>query len=133
MLTRGVALILTLIGCPAVSQERISPEALLDRLAGRTAVYERFRSGYPAGVEQYLRRDRTIIALPDGTCGYGFVYAEADMICFEYDFEPAGRRHCWAAFVEGDRLMVVASNGTEIQEVVGISDTPVACTPPATS
>lgn len=127
------ALVLAAISQPAMAQERMLADTFLDLLEGRTASFVMFEDGSPAGTEQFLRRDRTVIALPDGICGYGFVYADADAVCFEYDFDQPGRRHCWVPFEAGERLWAASRDGSEIQEIVEITDEPVSCEPPPIS
>lgn len=118
---------------PALAQERMTVDAFLDLVVGRTATIVHFGTDRPAGIEQFLRRDRSVFARPDGICGYGFIYEENEAICFEYDFEPVGQRHCWVPFSDGDRLLVATVSGSSIQEVTSVTDEPVNCSPPATS
>lgn len=124
-----------LVACaiPAAAQERITPEDFLDRVEGRTAIFVTFEDDHLVGTEQFVRRDRTVWARWDGTCAYGLVTVEEGLLCFAYDDEPAGRKHCWVPFALDDQLLVVTPDGSDIQQVREITDTPVSCEPPPIS
>ena len=127
------AILLLATAAPACAQDQITPDTFLDRLAGKTATFNVWQSGDLVGVEQFLRRDRTVWARSDGTCAYGTVTVEGPLVCFAYDDEPVGRQHCWIPFVQGDTLLVLDDEGDEVQEITRISDKPVACNPPPIS
>jgi len=129
----GLASVLLMLAAPAGAQDRFTPEALLDRLDGRTATFRQFESQRLVGVEQFLSRQRTVWARANGSCAYGRVTVEAGQVCFEYDDDPPGRRHCWVPFEMDDRLLVVSPNGGEVQEVTRLSDEPVICSAPPVS
>ncbi|MEX0311259.1 MAG: hypothetical protein AB3N17_13560, partial [Tateyamaria sp.] len=64
-----------------------------------------------------------------GTCAFGLVSVENDQVCFDYDDDPPGVRHCWVPFLRDARLFVASTDDLgEVQEVVDIGDQPVACT-----
>lgn len=124
---------LVLCAAPAWAQEQITADAFLDRLAGRTATFVMMGTDELVGIEQFLRRDRTVWARSDGTCAYGTITVDGPLVCFAYDDEPSGRKHCWFPFERDGTLLVLDDEGDEVQEISRITDTPVFCEPPATS
>ncbi|MEL7127141.1 MAG: hypothetical protein AAGK30_12945 [Pseudomonadota bacterium] len=127
------ALILLLGAAPALAQEQISGDDFLDRLAGKTATFMVMGTDTLVGVEQFLRRDRTVWARSDGSCAYGTVTVEGPLVCFAYDDEPTGRTHCWFPFERDGALLVLDDEGDEVQEISRITDLPVTCEPPPIS
>lgn len=132
MIRLAVALLFTAV--PAVAQDRLTPEQFLDLVANRTASFATFPDRQPVGIEQFLSRDRTVWARANGTCAFGLVTAENGQVCFDYDDDPPGVLHCWVPFLRDARLFVASTDDLgEVQEVVDISDEPVACTQAPTS
>ncbi len=129
---RGVVLLLA-CAVPAAAQEQITAEQFLDRLTGKTATFVMMGTDDLVGVEQFLRRDRTVWARSNGTCAYGTVTVDGPLVCFAYDDEPTDRTHCWFPFERDGTLLVLDDEGDEIQEITSITDVPVACEPPAIS
>ncbi|WP_415920058.1 hypothetical protein [Tateyamaria sp. SN6-1] len=131
---RSIVLLLAVLGSlPAMAQERITPAQFLDRLAGKTATFVDFRSGDLIGIEQFVRRDRTIWARANGSCAYGTVFVRDGMVCFDYDDQPPGITHCWVPFTHEDGLLVATADGRSIQRVSSIVDGPVICEAPPIS
>jgi len=130
---RATFLALLCLTGPSMAQERITPEAFLAQVVGKTATVVHYKRRNLVGVEQFLDSARSVWARADGTCTYGHITQEAGMVCFAYEDEPLDRRHCWIPFQQGTRLFVVFPNGREIQEVVELTDAPVTCTPAPTS
>ncbi|MEL6620277.1 MAG: hypothetical protein AAFY39_00050 [Pseudomonadota bacterium] len=127
------ALILLATALPAASQDQLAPDIFLDQLAGKTATFNVYGSGDLVGVEQFLRRDRTVWARSDGTCAYGTVTVDGPLVCFSYDDEPTTVRHCWIPFVQDGALLVLDDDGSEVQEVTRLTEDAVSCTPPPIS
>ena len=117
---------LTAAAAPAAAQEQIDPDAFLDRLAGRTATFAMINSGAVVGVEQFLRRDRTVWVTADGRCTYGTVDTRGPYVCFVYDDVP-GVDHCWLTFSFGGALAVMSREADEVQEVTRITDEILQC------
>lgn len=118
-----------LCAAPVFAQERLTPEQFLDLVTERTASFSTFPDRFPVGTEQFLSRDQTVWARADGTCAYGRVTMENGQVCFDYDDDPPGVRHCWVPFLRDARLFVASTDDLgEVQEVVEINDDPVACT-----
>ena len=127
------ALLIIATATTAAAQDRITGEQFLDQLAGRTATFMIWDTDTLVGVEQFVRRDRTVWARSNGTCAYGRVTVRGPLVCFAYDDEPSGREHCWFPFVRDGLLLVLDDEGDEIQAITDISDQPVRCEPPPTS
>ena len=123
-------IILALFGAvPATAQERLTPDQFLDLVTKRTAAFATFPDRLPVGTEQFLSRERTVWARANGTCAYGIVTTSEDQVCFDYDDDPPGVTHCWVPFLRDARLFVASVNAPgDVQEVVDISNDPVACT-----
>ena len=120
---------LALLAAPAAAQETMTPDAFLDRAAGRTLTFVSTPDGALVGTEQFLSRSRSVYARADGSCSYGKVTVEGPELCFRYEDDP-GRAHCWWPFAEGGELHVrIADTASdEVQRVARIGDGPVTCT-----
>ncbi|MEL7133137.1 MAG: hypothetical protein AAGK77_12060 [Pseudomonadota bacterium] len=113
----------------AAAQDRLTPDQFLDLVDQRTASFATFPNRQPVGTEQFLSRTRTVWARANGTCAYGVVTTGDGQVCFDYDDDPPGLRHCWVPFLRDARLFVASTSDLgEVQEVIDISDDPVACT-----
>jgi len=124
-----MAVALLLMAAPAVAQDRLTPDQFLNLVEKRTASFSTFPGGQPVGTEQFLSRSRTVWARANGTCAFGRVSANDEQVCFDYDDDLPGVRHCWVPFLRDARLFVASTDDLgEVQEVVEISDVPVACT-----
>lgn len=127
------ALLSLACAAPAAAQDQITPDAFLDEVEGRTATFYVWGTNTLVGIETFERRDRSVWARSDGTCAYGVVTVRDVRICFAYDDEPTGREHCWIPFRDGDTLLVLDDDGSEVQEITQIDDKPVDCSPPPIS
>ena len=127
------ALILIASAGHAAAQDQISADEFLDQLVGKTATFVVWGTDTLVGVEQFLRRDRTVWVRSDGSCAYGTVTVNGPLVCFAYDDERNGRQHCWYPFVQDGELLVLDDEGDEVQAVSEISNTPVDCNPPPIS
>lgn len=132
-LMQALACLLCLVAPAAVAQDRLTAEEFLDRLEGRTATFIDFNSRELVGVEEFLRRDRSVWARANGTCAYGIVYIEVDQVCFIYDDDPPGVTHCWFPFERDEKLFVLSASSSQVQEVSQITTNGVSCEPPALS
>ena len=115
------------------AQEQISPEEFLDRLSGRTATFSDFNTGKVIGIEQFVSRKRSVWERRDGSCAFGTVYTKDDQVCFLYDDDAQPIAHCWTPFALRDRLWVVGTQPSDVQEVTEISDEPISCDLPSQS
>ena len=104
----------------------MSPAQFLDLVEGRTARFDLFPDGVHVGIEEFLSRDRSVWTRADGSCAYGRITTDTRQICFEYEDQP-GLLHCWVPFVRDDRVFVIDTDGSEIQEITELSDVPVDC------
>ncbi len=72
----------------ATAQEQITPDEFLDGATGNTLTFTAFDGGHLVGEEQFLRRDLSVWAQPDGRCTYGTIEIRGPRICFLYDDCP---------------------------------------------
>lgn len=125
MFLRLVTSLLAIAG-PAQAQDQITPGSFLDAAVGHTLTFTGYASNRVVGVEEFLRRDRTVWVTTDGRCTYGTVDIRGPYQCFTYEDEPF-KDHFWLTFRHGDRFAVMASNTHELQIVTQISKEPLAC------
>lgn len=111
---------------PGSAQEAVSPGAFLDRAVGRTLTFTNPATGRRVGVEQFLRRDRSVWATDSGRCTYGTIEIRDAYICYIYEDAP-DPENCWLAYMDDNELIVVSGKTGEIQAVTGFSDAPVIC------
>ena len=111
------------------AQERISPEAFLDRAVGQTLTFELLGTGIVVGREEFLNRRLSVWREEGDTCVYGRVTVEDGKLCFLYDDRLDEPPVCWWTFQhEGQLLVYFAGSGdTEIQEVTRIDKNGLNC------
>nr|WP_254437050.1 hypothetical protein [Ruegeria arenilitoris] len=111
----------------AVAQTRISPEAFLDAVVGKTVTFHELTSGMLVGTEEFLSPNRSVWRREGEGCVYGQITTPDGKLCFLYDTEPGPV--CWWPFEHDGRLLVrIARLGDgEIQEVSGFSDDGLDC------
>ncbi len=108
------------------AQTQISPDEFLDQATGKTLTFSDYMSGNQVGVEQFLRRDRSIWATRDGRCTHGLIRQEGPYLCFIYeDFSDPD--NCWLPFLSEGELLVMSTGQRQVQRVTEISDAPVIC------
>lgn len=97
-LRAGIAALVLGLAGPVAAQERpLSPEALMDRLEGRTVAFINAGNGATVGWERFVDRVRTRWRRSSGICAHGVVTLDATTICFRYDDDPEVA-HCWTPF-----------------------------------
>lgn len=121
---RALCLTLTM-ATTAQAQQQITPDAFLDRADQHTLTFELFPNGGLVGVEQFLSRQRTVWATPDGTCTYGKIEIRGPQICFIYEDLPTPE-HCWTLF-DAQGTTVLISPQLNRQKVTQITTRPVIC------
>lgn len=117
----------TIAATVAFAQERIHPDAFLDAVTGQTATFEHYPRGGLAGVEEFLDRTRSRFMFPDGTCTMGAITVENAALCFVYEADPLGRKHCWFPMQDGTRYFVMSSDWQSVQRIRSISDKQLSC------
>lgn len=128
-MARLTLLSLVLWGLPFVAQAqtRISPEAFLDRVMGKTVKFYDYSSDHLVGLEQFLSPTTSVWQEWNEPCVYGEISIEGGQLCFLYR-ELRPDPVCWWPFEMEDRLYVrLASPQTQIQEVRDITPDPLAC------
>ncbi len=113
----------------ATAQTRISPEAFLNAVQGKTVDFHEIRSGHLVGTEQFLSPSLSVWKERGDNCVYGQITTPNGQICFLYDNDLDGVPVCWWPFLHEDRLMVrlASFTGGEIQEVRRITEDGLDC------
>lgn len=121
---RLAALLAALAG-PVAAQEQITPDEFLDAAIGQTLTFRGFDSMNLVGEEEFLRRDLSVWAQPNGRCTYGKIEIRGPRLCFIYEDFP-DPENCWLPFRYQGQLVVMAGSG-ELQRVTDLSDQPISC------
>jgi hypothetical protein len=128
------ALILALmLAAPATAQETpLTPDDLLDRLVGTTAVFTSEPSGVRVGIEYFPSRMRSFWQRTGGRCVNGEMTVEDEFLCFRYEDQP-DVAHCWAPFTEDGGLFVRSARSGQVQRVRPAGGLPFDCVDGLTS
>ncbi|WP_143534349.1 hypothetical protein [Roseovarius albus] len=128
MLNRGlIAALFFFCAVPAAgAQDRISPDAFLDQVVGKTVTFIDRVSRQRTGVEQYLRRDQSVWADETGRCTYGQIEIRGPYLCFLYEDFPEAD-NCWLPHILEGQLTVLSGKDWQIQIASKYSDEPVVC------
>lgn len=127
--TAGVAALVALTPLAALSQTRITPEAFLDAVQGKTVMFHDYPSGQLVGTEEFLSPKLSVWRMQGRGCVYGQITTPNGQICFLYDDDQDGLPTCWWPFLHEDRLMVrlASFSRSEIQEVLSITEDGLNC------
>ncbi|KIC47030.1 MAG: hypothetical protein AB3N07_04515 [Ruegeria sp.] len=119
----------------APAQSRISPEAFLAAVEGKTVDFHEIRSGELVGTEQFLSPSLSVWRQQGKGCVYGQITTPDGQVCFLYDDDPDGLPVCWWPFEYEGRLLVRLSTfaDAEIQEVRRITTDSLNCPSAPTS
>jgi len=130
----GVAALAALTPFVAQAQTRITPEAFLDAVQGKTVKFHDFPSGLLVGTEEFLSPSLSVWRSEGRGCVYGRITTPNGQVCFLYDDNPDGLPFCWWPFLHEDRLMVRLATfaHTEIQEILSITEDGLNCPSPPT-
>ncbi|WP_058274341.1 hypothetical protein [Ruegeria atlantica] len=125
----GVAALLALTPLTAQAQTRITPEAFLDAVLGKTVDFHDFRSGDLVGTEEFLSSTVSVWRREGRGCVYGQITTPNGQICFLYDDAVEGPAVCWWPFEYKGKLMVRLATfaDSEIQEVRSITEDGLNC------
>ncbi|WP_234999117.1 hypothetical protein [Ruegeria sp. AU67] len=125
----GVAALLALTPLTTQAQTRITPEAFLDAVLGKTVDFHDVRSGDLVGTEEFLSSTVSVWRREGRGCVYGHITTPNGQICFLYDDEVEGPAVCWWPFEYKGRLMVRLATfaDSEIQEVRSITEDGLNC------
>lgn len=118
-------------GAPIAAQTQITPDAFLDQAVGKTLTFSTFETGALVGVEQFLRRDRSVWAGVNLRCTHGEIEVRGPLVCFLYEDNP-DPENCWMPFVD-DQGLIVMSRSFDIQRITAITQDPVVCNDAPTS
>lgn len=122
-----LALILCVVGLPALAQTRMTADEFESWSTGRTLDYH--IGGLLWGSEQHFSDRRTLDADAGGACLAGSWYPEGDDICFVYEGSPGP--HCWRFWRDGDGVLAeIIGNPDAPMAEVTLSDRPLACPGP---
>ncbi|MCG7519180.1 hypothetical protein [Ruegeria sp. Ofav3-42] len=125
----GIAALLALLPLAAQAQTRITPEAFLSAVQGKTVMFHDYPTGELVGTEEFLSPTLSVWRMVGRGCVYGQITTPDGQICFLYDDDEDGIPVCWWPFLHEDRLMVRLATFThsEIQEVRSISEDGLNC------
>ncbi|WP_170400387.1 hypothetical protein [Ruegeria arenilitoris] len=125
----GVAALLALAPFAAQAQTRITPEAFLAAVQGKTVTFYDYPSGFLVGTEEFLSPTLSVWRMEGRGCVYGQITTPNGQICFLYDDDPDDVPVCWWPFLHEDRLMVrlASFSRREIQEVRSITEDGLNC------
>ncbi|UWR21419.1 hypothetical protein [Sulfitobacter sp. S190] len=122
----ALAFCLGLSATSVAAQDQLAPDTFLDMIVGRTLTFGTIGEGRTVGVEQFLRRDRSVWADKTGRCTYGQIDIRGPYICFIYEDYP-DPENCWLPFNDTGRLLVMSKRRGEVQQITDLSDDPVLC------
>nr|WP_217359519.1 hypothetical protein [Ruegeria arenilitoris] len=111
------------------AQTRITPEAFLTAVQGKTVTFHDYPSGFLVGAEEFLSPTLSVWRMEGRGCVYGQITTPNGQICFLYDDDADGVPVCWWPFLHEDRLMVrlASFSRREIQEVRSITEDGLNC------
>ncbi|MEL7100186.1 MAG: hypothetical protein AAGM84_15280 [Pseudomonadota bacterium] len=123
-----LAALLTLLALPVSAQERISPDAFLSRVVGKTVSFYARESGQLVGVEQFLSKTLSVWRGQENKCVYGEITTPNGQVCFLYRDLGRTRPTCWYPFDMDGELMVLHAelNRGEVQ-VAQFDDRSLGC------
>ncbi|WP_037308006.1 hypothetical protein [Ruegeria halocynthiae] len=113
----------------AHAQTRITPEAFLAAVQGKTVSFHEVPSGYPVGVEEFLSPTLSVWRAEGRGCVYGRITTPNGQVCFLYEDATDGLPTCWWPFLHEGRLLVRLATFTrgEIQEARSITESSLNC------
>ena len=137
-MTIGKALIAACVAAipfGALAQTRISPDAFLDAVIGKTVEFYNFPRGDLVGTEEFLNRSWSVWRMEGRGCVYGQITTPNGQICFLYDGDEDGVPVCWWPYLHEDRLMVrlATFERSVIQEAQSITEDGLNCPSAPTS
>ncbi|WP_341366508.1 hypothetical protein [Yoonia sp. BS5-3] len=116
----------SLLGGPALAQDKMTAEEFDAYVTGRTVTY-RTAQNPSFGVERYLQGRRVMWSTAEGICQYGVWFESKGDICFRYENDPEHK--CWSIFNEPDGIRAVYTTRppfTVIYEILDRED-PLIC------
>ncbi len=124
-----IGLLGALSSTAAPAQTRITPEAFLAAVQGKTVDFHEIRSGDLVGTEQFLSPTTSVWRQQGKGCVYGQITIPDGQVCFLYDDNPDRQPVCWWPFEHEGRLMVRLTTFAfaEIQEVRRITTEGLNC------
>lgn len=124
-----VAVGLSLTATAALGQTRITPEAFLSAVEGKTVSFHDYPSGELVGTEEFLSKKLSVWRRAGEGCVYGQITTPNGQVCFHYDNDAEGEQACWWPFTYEGALLVRLATFTysEIQKVHSITEDGLDC------
>jgi hypothetical protein len=120
-----LALLLCLAAGPGLAEPPLSAAEFDALTLGRTMTWAEFGAVY--GVEQYLPDRRVRWTVLGDDCKAGHWYQAGEMICFQYEDDPAP--DCWTITLNGPGMIARYAGNPPDAEPVVVKETtePMAC------
>ncbi len=124
-----LAAALSLHAAAALAQTRITPEAFLSAVEGKTVSFHSYPDGQLVGTEEFLSKTLSVWRQAGEGCVYGQITTPNGQICFLYENESEGEEACWWPYIYEDSLIVWLATFafTEIQRIESITEDGLNC------
>lgn len=122
------ALLAVLLVTPALAETPLTAEEFEAHVTGKTITYQQYTNVF--GIEEYLPGRKVRWSTSPDECLYGSWFAEADKICFVYEYSPTPI--CWTFWLKDGALVALSENGIAGEELheVDASDQGLPCPGP---
>ncbi|MEM8577873.1 MAG: hypothetical protein AAGF60_08490 [Pseudomonadota bacterium] len=123
-----------LFALPSYAQERMTPEAFLSAVDGKTIRFEDLNTRSTVGIERFLSPELSVWRGREGICVYGEITTPNGQVCFLYR-ELNTAPVCWYPFSRDGALFVLHADriGSEIQRATEVDPSALQCNDAPTS
>ena len=113
------ALLAVLFVTPALAETPLTAEEFEAHVTGKTITYQQYTSVF--GVEEYLPGRKVRWSTAPDECQYGSWFAQADKICFVYEYNPTPI--CWSFWMKDGALVALSETGIAGEELYEVDAT----------